>query len=315
MREEGKLAIGVDLGGTYIKGGVVNLQGQILRRESAQTLSREGPKRILAQIANLVEGLRRGDEVAGLGVGCPGLVEPTSGIVRDPPNLFGWREVNVKEELERKLALRVEVANDVNAAALGELHFGAGRGVKDFICITLGTGVGGGLVLAGKLFTGSKGGAGEIGHLPVNIFGPHCRCGNYGCLERYVGAEYIIERARNGLKANPDSLLSPLDKEGRLTPKLIAEVALRGDKLAQEIFRETGEIIGAALSGVVNLLNPELVIVGGGVAQAGKLILEPIRRTLAERAMNKEIQKVEVIPALLGEDAGLIGAAALILKP
>jgi len=313
LEEERQLAIGVDLGGTNIKGGVVNQNGQILRRLSIQTQAQEGPERILDQIANLVQVLNQGEEVNGLGVGCPGLVE--LGIVRDPPNLIGWKEVNVKKELEKRLSLQLEVANDVNAAALGELHFGAGKGVKDLICITLGTGVGGGLILDGKLFTGSKGGAGEIGHLPVNIFGPRCRCGNYGCLERYVGAKYIIERAQTKLRDNPQSILPPLNKDGIITPKLIAEAAQRGDDLAKEVFQETGEIIGAALSGAVNLLNPKLIIVGGGVAQAGELIFGPMRRTLAERAINREIQKVRVVPTLLGEDAGLIGAASLILKP
>jgi len=313
LGEERKLAIGVDLGGTNIKGGVVDQNGQILRRLSVQTQAQEGPERILDQIARLVQELKGERGIEGVGVGCPGLVEPTLGVVRDPPNLAGWQEVNVKRELEERLELRVEVANDVNAAALGELYFGAGRGVSNFICITLGTGVGGGLILDGKLFTGSRGVAGEIGHLPVNIFGPRCRCGNYGCLERYVGAEYIVERAQKKLKDNPASLLSSL--EGELTPKLIAQAAQKGDKLAKEVFRETGEIIGAALSGAVNLLNPELIIVGGGVAQAGELVLEPIRRTLVERAMNRESQGVKVVPALLEEDAGLIGAGSLILKP
>jgi len=315
LEEEKGLAIGVDLGGTNIKGGVVNLQGQVLKRMSSQTKAQEGPERVLDQIARLVQKLKGEGKIEGLGVGCPGLVEPTLGMVRDPPNLKGWKEVKVKGELEERLGLQVEVANDVNAAALGELHFGAGRGVKDFICLTLGTGVGGGLILDGRLFTGSRGTAGEIGHLPVNIFGPRCRCGNYGCLERYVGAEYITERAQAKLKDNPQSLLSPLNRGGRSTPKLIAEAAQRGDCLAKEVFQETGEIIGAALSGVVNLLNPELIIVGGGVAQAGELIFGPMRKALAERAMNEDIQRVRVVPALLGEDAGLIGSASLILKP
>lgn len=315
MGEEGNLAIGVDLGGTNIKGGVVNLQGQVLRRMSLETLSQEGPGRVLDQIAHLVQELKGREKIRGVGMGCPGLVEPTLGIVRDPPNLKGWKEVNVKGNLEDRLRLKVEVANDVNAAALGELHFGAGRGMNDFICITLGTGVGGGLILDGKLFTGRRGAAGEIGHMPVDIFGPRCRCGNSGCLERYVGAEYIVARAQEKLRDNPRSLLSSLGKDVKLTPKLIAEAAQRGDGLAKEVFRETGEIVGALLSGVVNLLNLELIIVGGGVARAGELIFGPMRKALEERTMNGEIQRVRIVTTLLGEDAGLIGAASLILRP
>ena len=248
-------------------------------------------------------------------MGVPGLVDSIHGLVHNLTNIRGWRKVALKEYLEKNTKLTAYIDNDVNLMALGELMCGAGQGgVKNLVCLTLGTGVGGGIIIEGKIYRGSTLSAGELGHIPVNADGPRCHCGGYGCLERYVGNAYIVEKAIKAIESGRRSLIKKLS-EGNLeaiTPRTIFQAARRGDKLAKEIWEETGRYIGVALSGVINLLNPEMIVVGGGVAQAGKLLFEPIRRTVKERAMSLPAGKVKIVPAKLGEDAGLIGAGMLV---
>jgi glucokinase len=338
----GKSSIGIDLGATNIKAALVSAGGRILIRGAMETSARGGPRVVADQIAALVTHLSatapgERSRVRGVGVGCPGLVD--SGVVRTPPNLAGWDEVPLQAMLESLLDLPVKIENDVNAVTLGELRHGAGRGYRDFVCITLGTGLGGGIVLGGKLYRGPIGSAGELGHVTIKYDGPRCRCGNRGCLERYVGAEYIMRRAADKIKAKwrngemakrtetPTTQhrarrrigsvsidLTRLDKSqlGQLTVEIIGRAARAGDPIAIETLRETGELIGVGMASVVNILNPELIIVGGGVARAGRVLLDPIRQEIRRRAFPFPGRFVRVVRSALGDDAGVLGAATLV---
>jgi glucokinase len=234
------------------------------------------------------------------------------GFVYFFPNIPGWKNTPLKALLEKRLKLPVFVDNDASVMALAEFEFGAGRGAKNVIALTLGTGVGGGLVIDGKLFHGPRYSAAEIGHLVINEDGPRCGCGSRGCVETYVGSGYFVCEVKRRLKKGAQSVLKKWVKEGReMTPLLAAQAARRGDVFSKKIWQETGAHLGTALAGLLNILNPEKIILGGGIAQNGGLLFRPLRAALNKKAFPIAARSVRVVPAKLGVDAGLIGAAAL----
>ena len=207
------------------------------------------------------------------------------------------------------------MGNDANVVAMAENAFGAGKEFQDFICATLGTGIGGAIVVGGNVVTGADGTAGEIGHTTVDPDGPLCNCGNHGCLERFVGIKYIVARALSKLESGTQESRLPKMVDGQLenlTPKIIAQAAEQGDSLAREVFEETGMYLGIAFANLVNILNPEAIVLGGGVSNAGELIFGPIRETIQRRAMIVPRKTVQVVRATLGHDAGIIGASLLV---
>ncbi|MEK6646282.1 MAG: ROK family protein [Candidatus Firestonebacteria bacterium] len=314
-------AVGVDFGGTNIVAGIVNSKGKVVARIKIPTCAKEGKAKVLNRISlaikEVLEKFKGGiGKIKGIGIGSPGLIDHIRGIVNVPPNLPGWKHVNLKKYLEAKFHKPVFVANDVNATALGESEFGAGKGVKNLICITLGTGVGGAIIINGKLYVGSHQFAGEIGHMTVERHGLRCNCGNIGCMERYVGCGFIAERAMAEIKKGVQTKITELvDGDlDKITPKILTDAAKLGDKLALKIWNETGEYLGITLASVVNFLDPEMIIVGGGVAQAGKYIFEPTKREIRKRAYKFLTKSLKIVPAKLGEDAGVIGSATLVLK-
>ena len=313
---EKKLYLAVDLGGTNVKVGVVTHKGQVIRHLSLDTEAAKGPTHVLKQIK---KGLKKIIEMAGtdeyeaVGIGAPGSVNP-EGWVKYPPNFPDWKEVPVKSEIEQFVNLPTFIDNDANVVAIGEGVFGAGKDYTDFLCITLGTGVGGGLFLNGKIYRGCGWAAGEMGHVIIDFKGPRCNCGNYGCIERYVGAQYISERAAEKIKksGNETKIIEMTQSDfSKITPKIITEAADQGDLLAKEVLKETGELLGVALTSVINLLNLPLIIVTGGVSQAGALILKPMKDTIYKRALPIPREGFKVATATLGPHAGVIGAAAL----
>ena len=365
--DETRYSIGVDLGGTDIKAGLVSSAGDIFCRVVLPTdVETGGPKVVAARIAEAVrqvlvnagttsiditsenpesrEGLlgrffeatssiRTDDDVheIGVGLGAPGLIIAETGVVHFSPNFPGWSDiplvVYVNAELAklqpRKPAVQTDthkrckpvlrgMDNDVNAMTLGELHHGAGVGYKSLVALTLGTGVGGGVVIDGKVYHGSRNTAGELGHTVVEPNGRVCGCGNPGCLEAYAGAKNIVERIQGKIEdGRRSSLADPLDEGVALTPRMIAEAAEAGDALAIEIFAETGQYIGIALTSIAHILNPQIAIIGGGIAEAGeRLLFEPIRKELSKRAMDIPAQ-MKIVKARLGNDAGIVGAAML----
>ncbi len=312
-----KYIIGVDLGGTYIKAGSVSRAGNILFQTSLPSQGEIGPEAVVSQIAKAVETIKQnhtGDELLGVGIGSPGIVDLDGGTVKYPPNLANWKIFRLGEETAGKIGTRVEVENDANAAAVGESKFGCGRGLNNFIMITLGTGVGGGFVVDGKIFRGESGGAGEIGHMTINFDGPLCGCGNHGCVEAYVGQKHLSRRVAEQLKTHPDSLINTLiggDPE-RLEPKTISQAAEQGDEFALQVWNETGMYVGTAIASCFNLFDIATAIVGGGVAKAGKPLLSSIEATTRERVLSSLKPRVKVIKAELENSAGILGAAALI---
>ena len=305
--------VGIDIGGSFIKIGLVR-GARIIQRRTLPTSPFATPTALLGELERQVRTLRPPDRrpVAGVGVGVPGLVRYPEGVVFSCANLPDWREVPLQRLLQRRLRLAVKVDNDVNAMTLAEWTVGAGRGVKNLVCITLGTGVGGGLVVDGRLLRGWKGSAGEIGHWPMGERGPRCSCGETACLERSLGNREILRWVRSRLARGVRSRIPGLiDRQwDRLQPEVIDRACRLGDPLAIETWRRVGEKMGLALAGIVNLLNPERIVVGGGIAKAGRWLFTPMRQVVRERAM-RDVAKVSIVPAQLGSAAGLIGAALL----
>ncbi len=337
-----KYSIGVDLGGTDIKAGLVSSIGDISCRVVLPTdVEVGGPKFVAARIAEAVRQVlvkapenHRDTSEIWIGLGAPGLIIAETGVVHFSPNFPGWSDIPLVDYVNAELA-KLDIPNgvakhrsqpahknyklilkcmdnDVNVMTLGELRHGAGVGYKSIVALTLGTGVGGGVVIDGHLYHGSQNTAGELGHTIVEPNGRYCGCGNQGCLEAYAGAKNIVERTEAKIGTGQRTILVKASKDGEsLTPRQIAEAAQAGDQLAMEIFAETGRYIGIALTSIAHILNPQIAIIGGGIAEAGEtLLFEPIRAELSKRAMDIPAQ-MKIVKAHLGNDAGIVGAAML----
>jgi glucokinase len=311
---------GIDIGATNIKYGLVGSKGEVLFKEQRPTLADKGPEPLMHLVANIGERLllhaaEEDYEVGWLGVGTPGTVDAKSGqIIGMSPNISGWKGTALGEFLRERLNTPVYVDNDANAVALAEHRFGAGIGFDSVVCVTVGTGVGGGLILGGRLWRGSSSAAGEIGHMSINADGPECKCGNRGCLEAYCASAAIIGRCRSKL----DGGLTPafenvLRDDGleTLTIKKLFAAARKKDNVALEVIEETAEYLSIGLAGVVNLLNPDLVIIGGGVADGGAGFVESVAQSLRNRCCDSAIDNLRVVKATLGNYAGFIGAGIL----
>ncbi|MCM8815920.1 MAG: ROK family protein [Candidatus Omnitrophica bacterium] len=254
------------------------------------------------------------DNIDGIGIGTPGVVD-NNGAVFESPNLPQWHNFNVKEVFEKRFNKNVVVENDANSITWGEYLFGAGKGTRTIVCLTLGTGLGGGVVINGKLLRGSIYSAAELGHMPVNYKGRKCGCGARGCIEAYVGRDYIIKSAIRKIKMGKKSILTEMVRNlSELTPKIISDAYQKGDKLAEEVWIEMATALGAFLAGLVNILNPDRIILAGGIAQAGEILFQTVRKTIQERSMKVLSQTVEVVPAGLGNDAGIVSGAALVFQ-
>ncbi len=315
--------LGLDLGGTNVRAAVTDREGKLLGSGRAPSLATEGVENTVSQIVHAARtaiqsaGVKK-EEVAGLGMGVPGVIEPKSGVVVWAPNFYDrgeqYRNVSLAEPVQTQSGLPVFMGNDANVAALGEFRFGAGRSVRTMVMLTLGTGIGGGIILDGKLWTGATGGAGEIGHIIIAAGGRGWAAA-FGSLESMGQIGAITERAARKICEGRKSLLAErVDYDWRLlTPKDIADAAADGDPIALETFEETGYYIGLGVASIVNLLNPEMVVVGGGVAQSGDLILDPIRRSARANAIKTMIDACPIVPAELGDDAGIFGGVSLVL--
>jgi len=302
-----QLAIGIDFGGTSVKPGVVSGKEIIARSTPIPTREHDGADSLLAAVFGEIATLReQHPEVSAVGAGLPGIIDGLNGVVRELSNVPGWRNIGLVKLLSEKTGLPSIIENDANAMAYAEWRFGAGRDRRNVICMTLGTGVGGGLILDGKLFRGSQLGAGEIGQMIIEPQGVPGQYGNFGALEKYVGNRQIGERAQERYAAA--GLARTLDE---LTPLFLEKAALSGDEIAAKLWEEVGFEIGIMLTNIIWLLNPDRIVIGGGVAKAGALIFEPIKRTIKERTSAVFHEHLEVVPAELGNDGGMIGSAAL----
>ena len=316
MNSKTKYAIGVDLGGTNIKLGIVTNTGRLIKKISIRTEAEKGPKKIIGNIVAGIHGLTAKSryEIEGIGIGCPGVVTPGKGIVENPPNLPGWNRVNIGKIILKEFQKPVFVDNDANAAAIGELIFGSGKKYKSFIMITLGTGVGGGIVINKKIYHGDFGAAGEIGHISIDFNGPKCNCGSYGCIEAYAGNLYLRERVRTELKKHPESKIWKLINNdlSKVSPRIVQAAAETGDAFGKSVINELGVHLGSAFASLVNVLDISVFIIGGGIAGFGKPLFDSIKRTISGRVMAPIRPRVRVLPAKLKNDAGIKGASALV---
>jgi glucokinase len=310
-------AFGVDAGGTFTKIAVVTVRGDILRMEQLPTQPQDGPSRFVARVVGVLRGWRRqGISARAIGFGVAGDVDHEGGRLRLTPNLAGWEGFRFRDAFQKQLRLPAVVENDANCAVWGAYVTELKRRPRTVIGVTLGTGVGGGLVVNGRLHRGATGTAGEIGHTQVAFPGEACHCGNHGCLEAYAGTYGILRLARRLLRERPRSgrrLRALIDEQRTLTPKLLTIAADEGDVLAREVWRQTGGMLGLGLVNAIMLLNPDVVLLLGGVSQAGQWILDPIRRLFAARKFATPL-RAAVLRCALNANGGCVGAAHLALE-
>lgn len=316
MKNPEHLILGIDLGGTSTGVGIVTSLGKLEESVSFPTEARGGPEQAVRAIGAAARDLlaRHDGKVALVGVGAPGPLDIRTGVVIEMPNL-GWKNVPLRAMLEEEFGLVTHLDNDANAAAFGEYWVGAGRGARLLVCFTLGTGVGGGIVLDGAVLRGASGAAAEFGHMLIEPSGRKCSCGKSGCLEAYASATAIAARARERLEMRRDSTLRDLTARdpSLLTSKLVAEAAGKGDVLALEIIEETARYLAVGISNVMNVLNPDAVVVGGGVMGAGDLLLGPLRDFVRELTFDVQYRDARIVAAALGGEAGIVGAAGIAL--
>lgn len=311
-----RLVAGVDLGGTTASLALARLDGTIEYENKIATESYGGPQRVLARIADgiLALGQEAGEQPVSLGIGLPGLVDMNAGTSRFMPNLpTNWVNVEVAGTLSSLVGCPVQVINDARAATLGELRYGHGRDADSLALFTLGTGIGGGIAIDGKLRLGPIGAAGEFGHLAVIPYGPLCGCGNRGCLETLISGPALTGEAVRLMCSGRAPILNDL-VEGdisRVTPRTMAEAARAGDKVLKSTITVRSEYLGIGAANVVMIVHPEVIVLSGGVAEMGELILDPVRRTIRERVSMVPTDAVRVVKSQVGERAGLCGAIAL----
>jgi len=308
------LACGIDVGGTKIAGGVVDTDGTILEELRVESPATDS-EAIEEAIAGLVAELRTRHDISAVGIGAAGYIDKSRAVVLFAPNL-AWRDLNLKNELEERIDLPVTVENDANAAAWGEFAFGAGADVDDLLLVTVGTGVGGGLVLDGEVYRGAFGVGAEIGHLRVVPDGHLCGCGNRGCLEQYASGTALVREARHDARAGSLLARDLLDRAGgdpgAITGPMITEAARDGDRFAIEQLAGLGRWLGEGIASLTAVLDPAVVVIGGGVGAAGDLLLDPTRAAFASQLTGRGHRPMlDIRPAKLGNKAGMIGAADL----
>jgi glucokinase len=316
---EQKPVLTVDLGGTKIIAAVVLPDGKIISRNYCMTMADHGPEIVIDRIlvavnrATAQANLNTSD-VIGIGIAAAGIMDTARGIVTTSPNLPRWYNVPLRDVIADRLGVVTYVINDANAAALGEHRFGAGVGFDNIVYLTVSTGIGGGIIIGGELYSGADGCAGEMGHMTVEANGPRCHCGNFGCLEALASgwamAKAALRRIKNGEKSSIVELV-----DGRLeniTAETVSAAARRGDKLAADLVAESAKYLGIGLANLVNIFNPELIVIGGGLSKMGDMLLKPAQRVLKERAFQLPAQTAHIARARLGSNAGIIGAAAYV---
>lgn len=313
-----KKFIGCDLGGTNLRAAIVDVEnGSVLHLASIPTQAREMHEAVMQRMAELIlqviqeAGMDKA-AIGGIGIGVPGVLDLERGETLFLPNLPGtWPHVPLRDTITRLTGLPTVLLNDVRSITNGEWRFGAGRGVDTIAVLAIGTGIGGGLVINGQLHLGIGGTGGELGHTMIDFNGPRCGCGNYGCLEAYASGPAIaamgVKAVMQGLTTNIAALCD--NDLNQITPKLIAKAANAGDEIAKDIFEKVGFYIGIAAANVCAAIGPRRIIIGGGVAKAGDLLLDPIRRTVRERVRVMPVEQVEIVPSQLGDNAGIMGVA------
>ena len=312
----GRVVIGVDLGGTNLRTAILSPDGNILDRHKEATHAADGWENVVARLIENIKrhrksAIQQGFDVAAVGVGAPGVIQADKGIVVKSPNFPDWNNLPLKDQLEKTLGIPVFLENDANAAALGEQWRGAGQGIRSMILLTLGTGVGGGIILDNKIWHGADGMAGEIGHMTLIPDGRPCTCGNIGCLEMYSSARGIVQSFREALGETtggvPDQLI-------QISSEQVYEAAGAGNEIALQVMKDMGRMLGIGIASLINIFNPERIVVGGGVKDAWPLFIGATREEIMKRAFAVPAKRTEIVPSQLGDDAGMVGAAAVALE-
>lgn len=308
--------VGCDLGGTNMRAAIVDSEtGDVIGLQSTPTLAHEGHDKVLDRIALFIEkiiadaGFKKSD-ILGLSVGLPGSMNTKTGTTIYMTNLPDhWIDVPVGDILTKKLGIPTFILNDVRAITWGELRHGAGKGCQSMACFALGTGIGGGVVVNGELVMGNSGQAGELGHMIVEPHGNRCNCRSYGCLETYASGPAIRSAALKAVAHGSTTILGELVGYdlNKITPKVVSDAANQGDAVAKEIYEKAGYYLGIAVSNVMLTLEPQKIVITGGVAAAGDLLFDPVKRCVAERAFAANPENIEIVPGILGDNAGIIG--------
>jgi glucokinase len=321
----GNYILGIDLGGTNLKAGIVDTHGKIIHQLSIKTNNNADPETISQQIFGLVDEIIKSSsstttgaglkitpaDILGIGLGSPGLIDKKGETILFSPNLPLWRNIPIKRMISERFHMPCVLENDANAAAWGEKWAGAGKNVDSLVMITLGTGIGGGVVINNKLWRGAHNVAGEVGHMVIQMNGPKCSCGNYGCIEAYASATSMVRRFKELLQSG---VPSSLKNDGEITAKTINNAALRGDKASLDTIRETGRYLGIALVNIMHIVNPEMIVLAGGMTGSGDLLMNPIKQVISQGAFEASYKDTHLVFSQLGNDAGIIGAAGCLLK-
>lgn len=308
--------LAIDLGGTKIVAALVAPGGKIQAREHHPTLANEGQQAVIGRITLAIDRLLGNNNIElarlhGISLATAGAIDSQRGIVTLSPNLPGWRNVPLRDIVEKKYGISTFMVNDANAAALAEHRFGAGKGASNLLYVTVSTGIGGGIIIDGRLYEGESGAAGEVGHMTIDINGPKCNCGSYGCLEMYASGTAVAREAARRIQQGEKSSLSTM-VEGRLediTAEIVDRAARDGDSLASAVISHAARYLGIGMANLVNILNPEMIVFGGGMSKMGDRLLEPVRQAIDERAYTISAQAVRLDVAHLGSDAEAVGAA------
>ena len=310
-----KLAIGLDLGGTKIATCLMDREGNIVEKLTVHTLAKEGPDPVISRMKSSVYELKARakatkKDVVAIGICCPGPLDTNKGVVLNPPNLPGWLEVPLKDDFYREFQIPVILENDANAAALGEYLYGSGKGARNFMYITISTGIGGGVVIDGKLFKGANGNAVEIGHTTINFQGPLCGCGNKGCWEAYASGTALARFAKEAIDKGRKTMIKDIEQDyNKIKAEHVFAAAKQGDHLARELLVQEAYFLGVGLANMVNSFNPDCIAIGGGLSHEWDLFYEPMMDVMREKALKANWENLKVVKAKLGSDAGVIGAA------
>jgi len=311
--------LAIDLGGTKIIAAIVS--NKVVAKEYQPTLADEGPQSVIKRILSMIDcllSLRNlgTSQLDSISIAAAGAIDFEKGLVTSSPNLPGWHDIPLRDIVGEKYGVNTFLINDASAAALGEHRFGAGKGVDNLVMLTVGTGIGGGIIINGRLYSGPSGSAGEIGHMTIDVNGPRCNCGNIGCLEMLASGTAVAKEAIRRISQGEKSSLTEIvgGKTENITCEKVEVAARNGDSLALEVITKAATYLGIGLVNLVNIFNPEMIIIGGGLANMGDLLLEPARRVVRERAFQLPARLVHIVPAQLGDDAAVLGAAVFALQ-
>ena len=306
--------LGVDMGGTLIKIAIVDDKANVIEEAVVNTDINANPKSVIENITEVFKKFKHYNKVKTIGIGIAGDIDFKQGIVRMSPNLPKWNKVQLKKEIEKITGKTVYVDNDANTAAIGAYWLDNKASADNMICVTLGTGVGGGIIINKKLFRGNNGTAGEIGHITVEPYGRKCNCGNYGCAETYIGVRHIVKETVDLLKTTKSKYILKLANNDieQITPKLLSQAAEKGDLVAKKVWNNAGEKLGILLSDIIDFFNPDCIVLCGGISNAGDLIIKPAKEQIKKRAFKTAAKACKILVSKYTSKLGVVGAAMLV---